>query len=1386
MAGISLVLGFVMRPKVRDTSEPATLKDFSAPTASENRPIPVIWGTVKLTGPNVTWYGDLQTVKLMNKKAKVGLGYRYSVGMELGLCHGPIDGLLEIGFGDKSAWTGNVVGGTGSAEVTGENFIVDNRTLFGGDSDEQLQNGGYGGVFAECTFYKGAANQQSNTYLSNILSTDNPGHSGVSYLVWNGPTKGNIVYNYDLANPSIRFDREPFLGGYIGTNPRIDDIWFVLKRIPRYIESNDGNNYHDINSGDANPIDVIYELLTNSKFGLGLASSFIDLESFRYAQKKIYEEGLGLSDIWESDKKISEVLNEILQYIDGVVYTNLKTGQLTIKLARNDYEINNLPVFDASSISEIGTYSSPSVDETTNQIQLSYIDRLDKFKSKITVAHDLANARSQNEVVSASISYIGISNGAVANKIAFRDLRVLSYPLDKITFTTNRRGTIIRPSDVFVINWPEYGFSNKVFRAIKVSYGELVNGICEIDAIEDVFSVGLAVYGANDDSSWEDPIGVPTKPTNVYALEAPTIYSANSSKLLVAVAKPNAQQLSFNSFASINSPTGTYAQIGTGDNYTPTGLLNISYSSNTLDVDPTGITITPSNPNGLIFLQNFPSEYIKTNNNLALITDGVKEEFIAFENVVKSGNNYVLTNVWRGLLDTVPQNWSSGSRIWFIDYGVAEPDQAFNGTDTVYIKTQSNALNGQSSIQDVAQPFGVILRRRALKPYPPGHFKINGSTTTTNITAGSDIVVSWEHRNRTLSTFTKQYDTGISPEDGTKYYLKFFNQANALIKTVTLDSPTTTYTYLNTDQVADNNGTEPKVVTVHLYSHREGLFSLYNQSRTLIRPTGVVSGSPSYSPGADTYTPIPDGSASSLNGVRVTGTPSNNQVLTYNSTSGNWEPSTPSSNITLNGDVTGVYNSNTVTKIRNKSVSTSEPVAGDVLTWNAVSGWTPTQPSTPSVTLSGDVTGSSSSNTVTKIQGRSVLTTVPTDGQTLTWSSADNAWKPSTSSGSSNTGQPLLTYYSNTAQNITVDNTWTTITDMELNGSTTYLANWAVTFTCVIGATSADNEKFEFRFLLNNTVASESWYRAKDAAVANSEKHLVTIHTVFENLAANSIHNFKVQFRDYSGSSVNVSIVNRRVTAAAGKSSFDPNFTPASLTGLQYWFKADSLGLSNGAYVEQLTDYSSNNRHFVKATGSAQGLDARGTLVTNQINGLPAVKFNHTGAVTDTQYNGTGFLVGSAAAELFIVIKAASNTSDNSKNVFGQFSTVDDANLPLYPINTGTIYETFGSNYRRTGISYGSVNISSWNLYNVAGASNDWLVKLNGTTLSTSSTNTAAFRTNPWFGGNGSTSTSGNGFGYGFDGHIAEVIIYNYKLTSAERSNIQTYISSKYGITITN
>lgn len=49
---------------------PALLQDFDVPTAEEGRPIPVVFGTVTITGPNVVWYGDLGTKAIKKKGGK--------------------------------------------------------------------------------------------------------------------------------------------------------------------------------------------------------------------------------------------------------------------------------------------------------------------------------------------------------------------------------------------------------------------------------------------------------------------------------------------------------------------------------------------------------------------------------------------------------------------------------------------------------------------------------------------------------------------------------------------------------------------------------------------------------------------------------------------------------------------------------------------------------------------------------------------------------------------------------------------------------------------------------------------------------------------------------------------------------------------------------------------------------------------------------------------------------------------------------------------------------------------------------------------------------------------------------------------------------------------
>lgn len=51
-----------LAPKLpNNTPTPSSAGDFDVPVAEEGRPIPVVFGTVRITGPNVLWYGDLSS-----------------------------------------------------------------------------------------------------------------------------------------------------------------------------------------------------------------------------------------------------------------------------------------------------------------------------------------------------------------------------------------------------------------------------------------------------------------------------------------------------------------------------------------------------------------------------------------------------------------------------------------------------------------------------------------------------------------------------------------------------------------------------------------------------------------------------------------------------------------------------------------------------------------------------------------------------------------------------------------------------------------------------------------------------------------------------------------------------------------------------------------------------------------------------------------------------------------------------------------------------------------------------------------------------------------------------------------------------------------------------
>lgn len=132
-----------------------------------------------------------------------------------------------------------------------------------------------------------------------------------------------------------------------------------------------------------------------------------------------------------------------------------------------------------------------------------------------------------------------------------------------------------------------------------------------------------------------------------------------------------------------------------------------------------------------------------------------------------------------------------------------------------------------------------------------------------------------------------------------------------------------------------------------------------------------------------------------LQGIAVSTTdPTTDQVLKYNGTQ--WAPATLSAvtSVTLGGDVTGNSATATVAKLQGRTVASTSPTNGYVLTWNnGASQWEPAAAATTSsVTLTGDVSGSSGANTVDKLKGVAVSSTTPTTNQALVYNGT--AWAP--------------------------------------------------------------------------------------------------------------------------------------------------------------------------------------------------------------------------------------------------------------------------------------------------------------------------------------------------------------------------------------------------------
>jgi hypothetical protein len=746
------------------------LKDFSFPQVQDGDPIAYAVGRVKIAGTGLTWYGDFQTKAI---KKSTGLfttstvGYKYYLGWQLVIAIGPNVMLRNLWFGTPQGQTNTANGfeddtyieennpnftnandtkipvpvwGVGIASYPGGPIIteptgtaildVSNVKAFGGD------NGG-GGFDLSVEFYGGENSQTSSVYLqSQVNQAFVPPYRGVSHLICHG---------------------------YIGNSASLQNMTVEIDRIYDPLEL--GSQAIIGQEGDANPANVIYELLTNNFGAASIPLPRMNSASFVTAGGILWTEDEGISIAFgSSPTAVSNVLKDILRQIDATLYEDPTDGQIYLKLIRADYVLADLPVIDQTNILSVQSFTTNMWSDTKNRIRVSYEDRSKYYDDRVAVGEDMANVAFQGGQVKAiTVQHPYIKRAEHANRKVAQEMAIYTTPLSKLTVTTQRFTTSLRPGSVINMVYPAYKIASIAYRVTKVSMGDLTNNRLSLELVQDKFATVQFVFAAPV-NFWQKPNTSAVNIVTYNAEEAPrffnalqpTIVNVDNSRLFVQPIQPNIAQSGYNIWAKITTETD-YAQIDYEQSYATLGTLQNNLAMELLS------TVTLASISDIDSLAVANQAQISSGLNLIQIDD----EIMAYESYVLAAGLYTLENVHRGLLDTVPATHAASANVVFLT-----PDtvgtREFAGTEAVDVLMGSYSFSDEQT-QDEATHVGVQLMQRPQRPYPPADVMIDGVLYNPNVDNTSGCTVTFKRRSRLNLGVLYQTDADEAPEAGTTY-----------------------------------------------------------------------------------------------------------------------------------------------------------------------------------------------------------------------------------------------------------------------------------------------------------------------------------------------------------------------------------------------------------------------------------------------------------------------------------------------------------------------------------------------------------------------------------------------------------------------------------------
>lgn len=623
---VAVALSIALAPKI-PRPKSATISDFDLPTAEEGRAIPVVFGQVDITGPNVLWYGQLSTTPI-RKHSIMGstiTGYQYYLGFHLGLCHGPVDEVTRVTWADKIAWTGSITASSTSG--------ISRPNLFGGETRE-------GGVVGAFDVVMGTPTEPVNAYLASVLGST-PAYRGITSWIWN---TGYVTTNYTLDDGSISnvlrfsgnvgntpymkpvairvrrilagwstggtwysekavisstsvFDSAPTwtasftsqLGGAINSTQTtipypdndpninadtlgfllIDTEWMQVTSVDTthlalsVIRGQFGTTAASHIDGDPvqwfladttvtksmNAAHIIYQCLTDPKWGNGIAVTSLNDASFRAAADTFFTEGMGLCMQWVQASTVGDFLAIVLSHCNASLVFDVVSGLYSLIPIRGGYDVTTLPSYDEDNVSSLDDCQMPGYADQPNEVTLTYTDPATGKTTAIT-GQNIASVDIQGKVVPVTIDLSGIRCHQLAFDTLGRELSSRTTPLIRIKIKINRIAWKMTTSGLFKFSWADRNLSNVVMRALSIDRGTLQSNTITIDAVQDIFSLGLSNY----------ILGTTQSPTT-YAPPTPSVAVETSGGTIISssVTVPPSSPADLDTYMVPTGATGVWA-----------------------------------------------------------------------------------------------------------------------------------------------------------------------------------------------------------------------------------------------------------------------------------------------------------------------------------------------------------------------------------------------------------------------------------------------------------------------------------------------------------------------------------------------------------------------------------------------------------------------------------------------------------------------------------------------------------------------------------------------------------------------------------------------------------------------------------------------------------